>query len=383
MDFTLTEDQRMLVETVQSFTKKDSPVERIRKVRESETGWDKGVWRKIGELGWLAVPFPEEYGGIGGAFLDAGLIIEQLGTTLVPEPYIPSVILGGLTLLHAGSSAQKQRLLPPMIEGKESLALAYAEQDSRYDACTVRTRAEKTGDGYILTGKKVWVLNGQAADHILVSARTSGEARDRDGVSLFVVDRGTSGLRVKTVSCMDSHKAAFIELEGVRVDKDALVGQEGQARKALERAQDAGAAAACAEGAGIMQAVLKMTRDYLCEREQFGMKIGAFQALQHRAVDMFVEVELTKSMAILALLAMDFENDADRQRAVSTAKRQLSKGGFLVTRQGIQLHGGIGCTDEHNVGLYFKRMQSLNALFGDEEYHVERFASLPAFTANV
>jgi alkylation response protein AidB-like acyl-CoA dehydrogenase len=172
MDFTLTDDQRMLVETVKSFTKKDSPVERIRKVRESETGWDKNVWRKIGELGWLGVPFPEEYGGIGGAFLDAGLIIEQLGTTLVPEPYIPSVILGGLTLLHAGSSAQKERLLPPMIEGKESLSLAYVEQESRYDAGTVRTRAEKTGDGYKLTGKKVWVPTGKPPI-------TSSSARER------------------------------------------------------------------------------------------------------------------------------------------------------------------------------------------------------------
>ena len=383
MDFTLTDDQKMLVETVQNFTKKESPVDRVRKIRENPIGWDKNVWRQMGELGWLGVPFEEGLGGIGGTFVDAGLIVEQLGTTLVPEPYVPSVLVAGLTIAKSGSNEQKQKYIPPMIEGKTSLALAYAEQNGRYDVAHVETRAEKSGGDYKLSGKKVWVLNGQAADHVLVSARTSGGARDANGVSLFVVDKGAPGLTVTPVNCMDSHKAAIVALDGVKVGKAALVGPEGGAAPILERAQDYGAAASCCEGSGINGAVLQMTRDYLCEREQFGVKIGSFQALQHRLVDMFVEVQLSKSTAILGMIRVDSDDEAERKRAVSTAKKQLSKGGFFVTRQGIQLHGGIGVTDEHNVGLYFKRMQILNALYGDEEHHVGRFASLPSFTVGV
>lgn len=383
MDFSLNDDQKMLVSTVATFIKKDSPVERVRKIRENAHGWDKTVWQKMGELGWLGVPFPESVGGTGGSFLDAGLVIEQLGTTLVPEPYIPSVIVAGLTISHHGSEAQQQKYLPPMIEGKTSLALAYVEKNSRYDVSDVETRAVKSGSEYTLTGKKEWVLNGQAADHILVSARTSGGTRDKEGVSLFVVDRGAPGLKITTVGCMDSHKAAFVELDGVKVGADALIGAEGKATPILDRAQDYGAAAAACEGSGINQATLSMTRDYLCEREQFGVKIGTFQALQHRLVDMFVQVELCKGTAILAMIHADSADEVERKRSISTAKKQLAKGGFFVTRQGIQLHGGIGVTDEHNVGLYFKRMQILCALFGDEDHHVDRFGSLSSFTANV
>lgn len=383
MDFQLTDDQRMLVDTVKNFTKKDSHVERVRQIRENPVGWDKAVWQKMGELGWLGVPFAESVGGIGGSFLDAGLIVEQLGTTLVPEPYIPSVIVAGLTVSHYGTDEQQQKLLPSMIEGKTSLALAYVEKSSRYDVSRVETRAEKSGGDYVLSGKKEWVLNGQAADHILVSARTSGGAAEAKGVSLFVVPRNANGLKITTVDCMDSHKAAMIELSGVKVGKDALIGQEGAAAPVLERAQDYGAAASCCEGSGINQATLSMTRDYLCEREQFGVKIGTFQALQHRLVDMFVQVELCKGTAILAMLRADSADEVERKRAVSAAKKQLSTGGFFVTRQGIQLHGGIGVTDEHNVGLYFKRMQALCALYGDEAHHVDRFGALASFTANV
>jgi alkylation response protein AidB-like acyl-CoA dehydrogenase len=383
MDFTLTEDQKMLVETVQNFTKKDSPVERLRKMRESDIGWERKTWQQMAELGWLGVPFSEDLGGIGGTFVDAAIIVEQLGTTLVPEPYVPSVLVAGLLLYRAGSKAQHEQFIAPMVEGKTSLALAYVEPDSRFDVTSVHTRAEKSGGDYKLSGKKSWVLNGQAADQLLVSARTGGEPRDPKGVSLFVVDRNAKGVKIQTVDFMDSQKAAMVELDGVVVGKDRLVGDEGAAGPALERAQDAGAAASCAEGSGIMQATLKMTRDYLCEREQFGIKIGTFQALQHRAVDMFVEGELSKSTAIHAMLAADYTDDVERRRAISAAKKQLSKGGFFVTRQGIQLHGGIGCTDEHNVGLYFKRMQILNALYGDEEFHVERYSRLPSFTVNV
>jgi alkylation response protein AidB-like acyl-CoA dehydrogenase len=383
MDFTLNDDQKMLVDTVTNFTKKESPVGRVHKIRESDIGWDRNVWRQMGELGWLGLALPESVGGIGGSFLDAGLIIERLGTTLVPEPYVPSVMVAGLTLARHGSDEQRQKLLPPMIEGKTSLALAYVERDSRYDVADVTTRAEKVGGDYKLSGKKEWVLNGQAADHILVSARTSGGQHEQRGVSLFVVERGAPGVKINAVACMDSHKAAFVELDGVKLGKGALVGDEGNAVPILERAVDYGAAALCAEGSGIVQSTLSMTREYMCQREQFGVKIGSFQALQHRLADVFVQVELCKGTAILAVIRADSDDEVERKRAVSAAKKQLSKGGFFVTRQGIQLHGGIGVTDEHDVGLFFKRMQVIAALYGDEEHHVNRFASLPSFTAGM
>lgn len=383
MNFDLSEDQKLLVETVEAFLKKDSPVERFRRLRTDERGWEPRVWRQMAELGWLGVMFAERDGGLGMSFVEAALIVEQLGTALVPEPYIPSVVLGGTALAEAGSAAQKELFLQPMLQGRKSLALAYAEAQSRGVVTDVATRATKSGDGYRLNGRKHFVLNGHAAEHILVSARTSGADRDQGGVSLFVVDPDMSGVTVQRVECMDGHKAAMLTLENVSLPSDRLVGEEGGAATVLERVMDYGAAAASAEGAGIMQAVLMMTRNYLTERKQFGVAIGTFQALQHRAVDMFVETELAKSTAILAMLKVGDPDAAERQRAISAAKVQLAVGGGYVTRQGIQLHGGIGVTDEHNVGLYFKRMHVLNTLFGDAEFHTARFASLPSFTAHV
>jgi alkylation response protein AidB-like acyl-CoA dehydrogenase len=382
MNFELNDDQKMLVETVESFTKKDSPVERLRKLRKHETGWEKSTWKKMGELGWLGVMFPEEVGGLGMTFVDAGLILEQLGKTLVPEPYIP-LVTAGAALVASGSERQKQEFLAPAIAGDASLAFAYVEEQSRHDVGNVRTRAEKAGGGYRITGKKRFVLNGHAADHLVVSARTSGGERDPDGLSLFVVDPGTPGLKIQTIATMDNARAALLDFESVEVGPERLLGAEGKALAALELATDYGAAAACAEGSGVCQAVLTMTRNYLTERKQFGVPIGAFQALQHRAVDMFVETELAKSTAILAMLKIGDPDEIERKRAISAAKVQLATSGGFVSRQGIQLHGGIGVTDEHDVGLFFKRMHVLNTLFGDEPFHVDRFASLPTFTRHV
>jgi alkylation response protein AidB-like acyl-CoA dehydrogenase len=383
MNFDLTEDQKMLVQTAASFVKKTSPVERLRRLRDDERGWEPAVWRQMGDLGWLGIPFPDELGGFGGRFIDAALVIEQLGATLVPEPYIPSVVLGGMAVLRAGDDAQRRRWLEPLIAGETSLALAWAERDGRYDPASVATRAERDGAGWRLSGEKVFVQNGHAADHLVVSARTGGAPRERDGVSLFVVERGAPGVALQPVKTIDGQRAAMLRLDGVAVGAEHALGPEGGAAAVLEGVLDLGAAAACAEGVGIAQAVLDMTVEYLKTREQFGVKIGVFQALQHRAVDMFVEVELCRSMGIMAGIRADDPDPVARQRAVSAAKAQLSAGGRFVVRQAIQLHGGIGCTDEHDVGLYFKRMEALAHLYGDEEAHVARFASLPSFSAGV
>ncbi len=385
MNFDLTEEQRLLVDTVASFAKKQSPVTRLRALRADPRGWTREIWKQMGDLGLLGISLPESVGGTGGAFSDAALVLEQLGATLVPEPLLAALIAAA-PILRLGTAEQQARWLTPLAAGDASLALAWAEAQSRSDITDVETRAEPHAGGHRLHGQKRFVLNGHAADVIVVSARTSGAARDAEGVSLFVLDRETPGLSIQSVKTMDGHHAAMLSFAGAPVSADRLLGtvsDGGAAREALEEAMDIGAAGACAEGAGLTRAVLHMTADYLRTREQFGVKIGTFQALQHRAVDMFVEAELCKSMAILAALRAGDPDATARRSAVSAAKVQLAVGGRYVTQQAIQLHGGIGVTDEHDVGLYFKRMHVLNTVFGDEEHHVARFGNLPTFTAGL
>ncbi len=374
MDFELDQDQQMLAKTVADFAKNESPVARFRQFRDDDVGYDPGAWRKMGELGWMAVPFAESAGGLGGSFIDCAIILENLATTLVPEPYLASVILGGMTLARAGNAVQHETYLTPMIEGESTLALAWGEAQSRYDVAAVETTATPDGASYKLSGEKVWVLNGHHAEHLIVSAKAPG------GVSLFVVPRDADGVAITVAKTIDGHKAAFIRFDDVVVDENARLGEEGEGAAVLDRTMDYAAAAAVAEGVGIATTMLRMTLDYLGTREQFGVKIGSFQALQHRAVDMYAETELLRSISMASMVRAD-ENDAQARRAdISAAKYQLATGGIWVAQQSLQLHGGIGVTDEHDIGLYFKRMYALNALFGDQEHHTARFATDPAFT---
>ncbi|MFZ1863327.1 MAG: acyl-CoA dehydrogenase [Polyangiales bacterium] len=377
MDFELNQDQRMLAKTVSDFAKNESPPSRFRKLRDGDVGYDPAMWRKMGELGWLAVAFPESVGGIGGSFVECAIVLENLATTLTPEPYLASVVLGGMTLLRAGNPAQHEAYLTPMIEGEATLALAYSEAQSRYDVGDVETKAEPDGAGYRISGRKVWVLNGHHADHLLISARAPG------GLTLFVVPREASGVRVTAANTIDGHKAAFITFDGVEVSSDARLGDEGAAAPILDRTMDYAAAAAVAEAVGLASTMLHMTIDYLGTREQFGVKIGSFQALQHRAVDMYAETELLRSISMAAMVRADDDEQSARRRDISAAKLQLAAGGIWVAQQSLQLHGGIGITDEHDIGLYFKRMYALNALFGDQGHHVARFASDPSFAETV
>ncbi len=373
MDFELDQDQQMLAKTVGDFAKNESPVARFRQFRDDDTGYDPAAWRKMGELGWMGVPFPESVGGFGGSFADCALVLENLAKTLVPEPYLASVVLGGMTLARAGDAAQHEAYLTPMIEGETTLALAYSEAQSRYDVSAVATTAASVGGGYSLRGEKVWVLNGHRADHLIVSAKAPG------GVTLFVVPRDAEGMTVKVAKTIDGRNAAFIRLEDVTVADAARLGEEGSGAAVLDRTMDYAAAAAVAEGVGIAATMLQMTVDYLGTREQFGVKIGSFQALQHRAVDMYAETELLRSISMAAMVRADDDDASARRGDISAAKYQLATGGIWVAQQALQLHGGIGATDEHDIGLYFKRMYALNALFGDEEHHVARFAGDPAF----
>ena len=373
MDFDLNQDQRMLAQTVADFAKNESPVARFRTLRDDDIGYDPKVWQKMGELGWLGVAFPESIGGFGGSFVECALVLENLSASLVPEPYLASVVLGGFALLRAGSPEQQARYLAPMIEGESTLALAYSEAQSRHDVSAVETMATPSGEVYRISGKKVWVLNGHHADHLVVSAKASG------GTTLYVVPRRAEGVTVTVAKTIDGHKAAFIDFDGVEVGSEARLGAEGSGAAVLDRVMDYAAAAAVAEAVGLASTMLQMTVEYLGTREQFGVKIGSFQALQHRAVDMYAESELLRSISMASMLRADEDDASTRRGDISAAKLQLATGGIWLAQQSLQLHGGIGVTDEHDIGLYFKRMYALNALFGDAEHHVARFASDPSF----
>ncbi len=381
MNFDLSEEQEMIVDAVAKFVSNDSPVERFRKLRETEIGWEPSVWKSMAEYGWLGVAIPEAQGGYGGTFVDMALILEQLGKGLVPEPYIASVVLAGSLLSSHGSEAQIAKFLTPMIEGDTSLALAYTERQSRYNLADCLTRAEARGDTFVLSGEKVWVLNGHAADHVIVAARTAGEQLDPHGITLFIVDANAKGLERTRVPGMDGQRTGVLRLNGVEVGADRVLGEVGAGLPLLEWAVDRGAAAACAEGQGELQELFDRTIAYLKERKQFGVPIGTFQALQHRATDMYAEVELGRSSMILAAIQADSENPEERKANVSAAKLQLTQGGWFVQENAIQLFGGIGVTDEQDEGLFFKRVRALQALFGDADHHVDRFQSLPGFDA--
>lgn len=383
MNFDLTEEQQMMVDQAEKFVKNDSPVERFRKLRDTERGWDTNTWSRMGELGWLGIAFPEEQGGFGGRFVDMALVLEQLGRGLVPEPYIASVVLAGGLLSRLGSAAQVESFLAPMIEGRTSLALAYAEKQSRYDLGDCLAKAERKGEGWVVSGEKVWVLNGHAADHVVVAARTSGDQLDRDGISLFILDGDGPGVERIRAHGMDGQSTAVLKLAGARVSGDRLLGPEGGALPHLEWAVDRGAAAACAEGQGAIQELFDRTVAYLQQREQFGLPIGSFQALQHRAADMFAETELCRSTMILAAIQAESQEEEERKAEVSAAKVQLTQGGWFVQENAIQLFGGIGVTDEQDEGLFFKRLRVLQGLFGDADHHVDRFQRLSGFDAGL
>ena len=381
MNFDLSEEQQILVDSVAKFVKNDSPVERFRKLRETERGWDPAMWARMAEFGWLGVAFPEAHGGFGGRFVDLALILEQLGRGLVPEPVIPSVVLAGGLVSRLGSDAQVAELLAPMLEGRTSLALAYAERQSRFQLADCTTRAERRGDGWSISGEKTWVLNGHAADQILVVARTAGDQLDADGLSLFAIDGAAGGLERVRVPGMDGQRTALLRLRDVRVGADRLLGEVGRALPALEWAIDRGAAAACAEGQGEIQELFERTVAYLKQRVQFNVPIGSFQALQHRAADMYAETELCRGTMILAAIHADHDDPDTRRAEISAAKLQLTRGGWFVQENAIQLFGGIGVTDEQDEGLFFKRLRVLQGLFGDADYHVARYQGLRRFDA--
>ncbi len=302
------------------------------------------------------------------------IVMESFGRGLVVEPYLASVVLGGGLVTLAGSAAQKQAILPQVASGKRLLAFAHGERQSRYALADVETTARKDGSGWVLSGRKGVVLNGDSADQLIVSARSAGGSRERSGIGLFLVDAKAKGVSRRGYPTVDGMRAAEVTLETVRVGADAVLGSPENAYPVIEHAVDRALAALSAEAVGIMETLNAMTLDYLKTRKQFGVPIGSFQALQHRMADMVVEHEQAKSMAVLAALSADLADTAERRRVISAAKVQIGRSGRFVGQQSIQLHGGIGMTDEYLAGHYFKRLTMIDQSFGDADHHLDRFA---------
>jgi alkylation response protein AidB-like acyl-CoA dehydrogenase len=381
MNFDFTEEQTQLREALARLLDRGYEFDKRKQIVASEAGFSREIWRQLGELGALSIALPEAHGGSGGTAVDTLVIMEALGRRLVVEPYIPAIVLGAGLVARAGSDAQRARLLPAVGAGQHLLALAHDEPGGRHELARVATRARPdTGvagaAGYVLDGQKSVVLGGGAADTLIVSARTSGEPGDPAGVSLFLVDAGAPGVTRHGYATQDGHRAADVTLTGVRVPGDALLGPAGGGIALVEHAIEHGIAAVCAEALGVMTVLVDQTASYVKTRKQFGVPIGQFQVLQHRLADMLMRVEQARSMAYLAATTVDSADAAARRRVIAAAKALVSQAGAFVGQGAIQLHGGIGITDEVPISHYFKRITIITLAFGDADHHVARFSDL-------
>ena len=377
MDFNFSEEQTMIRDSLARLLRDQYDFDTRRKVVEGEAGWRPEMWQQFAELGLLAAPFSEEDGGLGGGAIDSMVIMEEFGKALVVEPYVPTIVCAGGFLKHAGTPAQKEEHLTAIIGGERVFAFAYAEPRGRYDLADLETSAKKDGGGYVLNGHKAVVIGAPWASHLIVTARTSGDRRDRDGVSIFIVEKDAAGVTTRDYPTVDGRRASEVYFENVSVPADALIGEEGKGLPLVERVVDEATVAVCAEAMGAMGVAHQQTVEYSKQRKQFGIAIGKFQVLQHRMVDMFMEHEQSISMTYMATLKLD-EDETTRKKAVSAAKVRIGQGGRFVGQEAIQIHGGMGMTDELAVGHYFKRMTMIDSEFGNIDYHMRRYTALSA-----
>jgi acyl-CoA dehydrogenase len=375
MALVLNEEQRFLRDSARDFFSANAPVEALRSLRDSNdaTGYSQPLWQQMAELGWASVILPEQYGGLDFGFTGLGVVIEESGRTLTASPLLASAVLGASALLLGGSEAQKEQLLPQIASGELTLALAL-EESHHHQPTVINTRAQASDDGYILNGSKCFVVDGHSADQLLVVARTSGEADERDGLSVFLVPADGAGLSITRTTMLDSRNAANLTLDNVRVDSTALVGTAGEAWSFIEPVLDRGRTALAAEMLGLALEAFERTVEYLKERKQFGVLIGSFQGLQHRAAHMQSELELARSVVLQALSAVD-DTPEQLPLLASLAKATLNEVVKLVTNEAVQMHGGIGVTDELEIGFFLKRARVTMQLLGDTGYHQDRYAS--------
>ena len=381
MPMILNEDQRLLQDTAKEFCAENMPISQLRKLRDekSEDGYDRDTWKKMAELGWSGIPFPEEYGGLAFGYKGLGVVTEETGRNLSASPLFGSVWVGGTLINLGGSDSQKSELLPKIADGSLLAALAL-EETTRHQPYAISTSAEVNGDSISISGKKLFVLDGHVADKLIVVARSSGVSGGRDGLTLVVVDREASGITVTRTEMVDSRNSANIEFEGVSASTADVLGGIGSGADVLDAALDIARIGLAAEMIGSTQECFDRTIAYLKEREQFGVVIGSFQALKHRAANMFCEVELSKSVVLEALTALDEGRPAEEIATLaSLAKSKVGDTFHLVSREGIQMHGGIGMTDEFDIGFYLKRCAVAEQIFGDSSFHRNRYGELQGY----
>lgn len=381
MAMILNEEQTMLKDSAKDFCATNAPIAQLRKLRDEENpdGFDRGTWGSMVELGWAAIPWSEDHGGLAFGYKGLGVVTEESGRTLTASPLYASVWVGGTLINLGGSDEQKADLLPQLAAGELLLALAL-EESHKHDPYGIQTTASATADGYVLDGSKTFVLDGHVADKLIVAARTSGEVGAREGISLFLVDREAEGVSVTRTIMADSRNAANVTLAAVKVGNDALLGAADTGADTLDQALDIARIGLSAEMLGGIQECFERTVEYLKERKQFGVAIGSFQALKHRAADMFCEIELSKSCVLEALTALDEGRDQEEvSKLASLAKAKVGETYNLVSREGVQMHGGIGMTDEFDIGFFIKRAAVAEQTFGDVNFHRNRYGELEGY----
>ncbi|CAN5346085.1 acyl-CoA dehydrogenase family protein [soil metagenome] len=375
MDFNFTEEQSMVRDTVASFLQDKYDFETRRKIVASESGWRADYWQAFAEeLGILGASFSEELGGLGGGAIDNMIIMEEFGKALVIEPYLGTVVIGGGFMKHSGYAGAAS-VIEGIIAGTTTIAFAYAEPQGRYTWQDIKTTAKKDGSGYVLNGHKAVVVGAPFASHLVVTARTGGAQRDTGGVSVFLVDKTLPGIVTRDYPTVDGGRASEVYFENVSIPADALIGEEGDGLPLVNKVLDEATAAVGAEAVGVLRKLHEGTLDYAKQRKQFGTAISNFQVLQHRMVDMFIEVEQAVSMTYMATIKLD-ESDAERAKAVSAAKVRIGRACKFVGQNAIQIHGGMGMTDELAIGHYFKRASIIEGLFGSVDHHLKRYEGL-------
>jgi alkylation response protein AidB-like acyl-CoA dehydrogenase len=371
LNFDLSPEQLLMKEAAERYLRDAYSFDARRRILTGDVGVSRDVWRRMGEFGWLGLPLSEAAGGMGGSPADIMVLAEQMGRALVVEPWIASVLLAGRLVDRLGSDEQRTRVLGPLIAGEAFLGFAHLEADARFELAHVQTAARRQGDGWVLDGAKTFSLAAPLAEWLVVSARTGGAANDAACISLFLVRRDALGVSVRAYRGVDGHGAADLVFASVGVPADALLGEAGAAFSTIESVVDAATAALCAEAVGAMDRANEMTLEYLKTREQFGQKIGKFQALQHRMVDLFMEAELSRSIMIAATIKLEEASD-DAKATISAAKSRIGRAGKLVGTQGVQLHGGMGMTQEYPIGHYYRRLLAIETMFGNTAFHRAR-----------
>jgi alkylation response protein AidB-like acyl-CoA dehydrogenase len=375
MDFTLNEEQQLLKDSVQRFVRESYALETRRALVASKPGYSERNWQQMAELGWLGVTVAEQHGGVAGGATETMVLMEAFGAGLVLEPYLPSVVLGGNLVTLAGSEAQQQAILPAMVEGQLKLAFAYVEEQSGYDLFDVETTATARDGGYVINGAKGVVLGAASADQLIVSARSAGSSRDQQGIGLFLVARDAPGVRLREYHTIDGLRAADVHFDKVAVNMDCVLGDADAALPVMEAVAQRAIAALCAEAVGAMDVLVKTTNEYLNTREQFGRPIGKFQVLQHQLVDMLIASEEARSMSYVATLRLQDSDALLRDKALSAAKYLIGKYAHMIGQRSVQMHGGMGVTEEMHVGHYFKRLAMIDVMFGDHAWHLKRYAA--------